>query len=80
MINLELVTLYAKSKYHPYISFKNYLFNQEDSNQEIFTFGGMRQVNKYILHWGLSILLDDDSIEISKDNASFFVGTGIEFF
>lgn len=72
-------TLYSKTKYNPYVSFKNYFF-EDDSNQEIFTFGGMRQVNQYILHWGLNIWLDDDSTEISKDNASFFVGTGIEFF
>lgn len=72
-------TLYSKTKYNPYVSFKNYFF-EDESNQEIFTFGGMRQVNQYILHWGLNIWLDDDSTEISKDNASFFVGTGIEFF
>ena len=66
-------TLYSKSKYHPYFSFKNYFYNEEDINQEIFTFGGMRQVEKYILHWGLSILFDDDSIDISKDFASFLV-------
>ena len=72
-------TLYSKTKYNPYISFKNYFF-EDESSQEIFTFGGMRQVNQYIMHWGLNIWLDDNSIEISKDNASFFVGTGIEFF
>ena len=72
-------TLYSKTKYNPYVSFKNYFF-EDESNQEIFTFGGMRQVNQYILHWGLNIWLDDDSTEISKDNASFFVGTGIDFF
>ena len=71
-------SLYSKSKYHPYFSFKNYFFD-DDSNQELFTFGGMRQVNQYIMHWGFNLWLDDDSIEISKDNASFFVGAGIEF-
>ena len=73
-------TLYSKSKYHPYISLNNYFFNEDDSNQEIFTFGGLRQIDQYIMHWGWSILLDDDSLEISKNNASFFVGAGIEFF
>ena len=73
-------TLYSKTKYHPYFSFNNYFFNDDNSNQESITFGGLRQINRYIMHWGWSIILDYDNLEIRKDNASFFIGAGVEFF
>ena len=72
-------TLYSKSKYHPYFTFNNYYYN-DDSNGEVITFGGITQVNNYIMHWGWSIFFDDNNIEFSKDNAIFFIGAGLEFF
>ena len=72
-------TLYSKSKYHPYFTFNNYYYD-DNSNGEVVTFGGITQVNHYIMHWGWSIFFDDNNIEISKDNAIFFIGAGLEFF
>ena len=84
-------TLYSKTKYHPYFSFVNIFFDKDETNQEIITFGGMRQIDEYIsdpfgnqysaiVHWGFNIFLEDNNFRILKDNASFFLGLGLEFF
>jgi len=84
-------TIYSKTKYHPYFSFINVFFDKDEANKEIIAFGGMRQIDEYIadplgnqysavVHWGVNIFLKDNNFEILKDNASFFVGLGFEFF
>ena len=84
-------TLYSKTKYHPYFSFINTFFDEAEANQEIITFGGMRQINEFIrdpfgreysviVHWGFNIFLEENNFIILKDNASFFLGLGLEFF
>ena len=96
--NMQLgFTLYSKTKYHPYFSFVNVFFDenqvhsQQNNNIEIITFGGMRQINDFIkdpfgrdysviVHWGFNILLEENNFRILKDNASFFLGLGLEFF
>ena len=84
-------TLYSKTKYHPYFSFNNIFFNSDEANIETITFGGMRQINDFItdpfdrdysviVHWGFNIFLEENNFRILKDNASFFLGLGLEFF
>ena len=84
-------TLYSKTKYHPYFSFVNIFFDKDEANQEIITFGGMRQIDEFIrdplgreysviVHWGFNIFLEENNFIILKDNASFFLGIGLEFF
>ena len=80
--NTEIkIALYLKSnKYHPFISFSNKFFeNDENNNQEILTVGGMVKNSRYIMHWGWDIILIDD-FKLHKDKASFFIGAGYEFF
>jgi len=84
-------TLYSKTKYHPYFSFNNIFFDDDEANIETITFGGMRQIDEFvkdpfgkeysvIIHWGFDILLEENNFGIFKDNASFFLGLGLEFF
>ena len=84
-------TLYSKTKYHPYFSFVNTFFDEDEANQEIITFGGMRQIDEFIrdpfgrdysviVNWGFNIFLEENNFRILKDNASFFLGLGLEFF
>ena len=73
------LSLFSKTKYHPYVSLTNVFNNNDNSQYEIFTIGGIIKINKFITHWGWNIVIYEE-LELLKDNANFFIGAGIEIF
>ena len=77
------MSMFSRRKYHPYLLYTNIFNDAEYSNtdlqREYITLGGMEKIGKYLLHWGWTIALLDEW-EFNKDNASFFIGGGVEFF